>query len=266
LAAIMRYLYFLLGFALTVSLGQASEPPQKSPTTSSPAVSYEPGEQLVYEVSYLGVPAGKAVMEVLEKVELKEREVYHILSTVRSNGFVDFFYPVNDRIETFIDVEGHYSHRIRVNQRQGGKKKDKVIRFDQVRHRAIQIKNNKVKTFLIPPRVQDSLSSLYYFRAQSKMEVGKSTYIDVHESKKNWKLEIKVLGREQITTPLGTFKTIKAKAFVRYEGVFMDKGDVTLWLTDDVRHIPILIHTQIKIGHITATLSTGKSLPNPIKL
>ena len=204
-------------------------------------------------------------MEVLETTKMKGREAYHIRSTVRSNDFVDLFYPVNDRVETFIDVEEGYSHTLRVKQRQGRKKKDKVIDFDQIRHRAIQIKNNKVETFLVPPRVQDALSSLYYFRTLYPLEVGESVFIDVHASKKNWELEIKVLGREQVTTPLGTFNTVKAKAMVRYEGIFMDKGDVTLWLTDDVRHIPVLIHTDIKIGHITATLSAGDALVPPIR-
>jgi len=272
----VRCLLVLSLVFLSLFQSQASEPSAQSPEASighssiehpAKAESYETGERLVYDISYLGVPAGVAVMEVVEKVVLKkEREAYHIVSTVRSNEFIDFFYPVNDRIESFIDVQGHYSHAIRVKQRQGGRKKDKVVRFDQVLHRAIQVKNSKVRTFLVPPRVQDSLSALYYFRTQNALEVGKSTFIDVHESKKNWKLEIKVLDREQITTPLGTFKTIKVKAFVRYEGVFMDKGDVTLWLTDDARHVPILIHTEIKIGHISATLRAGKGLPKPLDL
>ncbi len=250
--------FFSFYFSSYVTLVASEAPAASEPTTFA----YGPGERLVYKLSYLGVPAGTAVMEVLKKSAVRGRSVYPVLSTVRSNKFVSVFYPVRDKIETFIDVEGGYSHRIEIKQRQGRKKRDKVIDFDQVRHRATQFKNNKIETFQIPPDVQDSLSSLYHFRSQAVFEVGKSTFIDVHESNKNWELEIKVLAKEEITTALGTFSTFKVKAYVRYEGIFMDKGDVTLWLTDDARRIPVLIKTKIKIGSITAVLESSES-PTP---
>ncbi len=222
-----------------------------------PTLAFWPGERLEYEVSYLGVPSGHAVMEVVGKTQMKGREVFHVVSTVRSNGFVDLFYRVRDRVETFIDVESQYSHAIKIKQRQGKKKRDRAIDFDQVRHRAVLFKKSKVETFLVPPNVQDALSSLYYFRSQYPLEVGNSTFIPVHASKKNWELEVQILSREEITTPLGTFKTVKAKALSRFEGVFMDKGDVTIWLTDDSRHIPIMIESEIKIGSISILLSSA---------
>lgn len=259
----IRYLFFFLVFFSLSSYSYATfVASESSAAPENTGVAYGSGERLVYKLSYLGVPAGSAVMEVLEKTYVRGRSVYPVLSTVESNKFVSVFYPVKDRIETFIDVEDGYSHGIRIDQHQGRKRRNKVIDFDQVRHRATQFKNNKVETFRIPPRVQDSLSSLYYFRNQATFEVGKSTFIDVHESNKNWELEIKVLGKEEITTPLGTFKTFRVKAYVRYEGLFMDKGDVTLWLTDDARHIPVLIKTKIKIGSITAVLESSES-PTP---
>ncbi len=256
------FLFLSVLILATQSHAKTALSSEQSPS-SPQIIAYGPGERLVYEVSYLGVPAGDAVMEVLGKTEMKGREVLHVLSTVESNKFVSAFYPVKDRIETFIDAKEGYSHSIKIKQRQGKKKRDKVINFDQRRHRATQFKNNKVETFLVPPMVQDSLSALYHFRNQASLEVGQSTFIDVHESNKNWELEIQVLEKEKITTSLGTFNTLKVKALVHYEGLFMDKGDVTLWLTDDVRHIPVLIKTKIKIGSITAVLASSESPIEP---
>ncbi len=253
------FLFVFFLFLAVQSHATSLSVPQEKISSDPSIIAYGPGERLVYEVSYFGVPAGHAVMEVLGQAERNGRKVLHVLSTVKSNKFVSTFYPVKDRIETFIDAEGGYSHGIKVKQRQGSKRREKVIDFDQRRHRAIQYKNNQVETFLVPPKVQDSLSALYHFRNQSVLKVGDSTFIDVHESDKNWELEIQILGKEEITTVLGTFNTIKAKALVHYEGLFMDKGDVTLWLTDDVRHIPVLIKTKIKIGSITAVLASSEA-------
>jgi hypothetical protein len=239
----------------TEALAPISIPSVSNP---SPSVVFAPGERLVYDVTFLGAKAGKAVMEVVEKTQMRGRDAYRIVSTVQSNDFISLFYPVDDRIESYMDVEGLYSHYITVNQRQGKKKRDKTIDFDQVRHRAIQIKQDKQEVFVIPPRVQDSLSSLYFFRTMPPVEVGHSSYIDVHDSGKNWQLEIRVLEKEEVTTPVGKFNTIKVQAMVRYEGLFMEKGDVFIWFTDDHKRIPVMMRSKIKIGTITAVLSSRR--------
>lgn len=250
----VRHFIIVLLFFFLATQSNAIGPSVVPLSPELKSFAYAPGERLVYDVSYFGIPAGRAEMSVSEMTEMDGRAVYHIVSTVESNKFVTIFYPVKDRVETYIDAERGYSHAIRIKQRQGRKKRDKIITFNQIHHRAIQVKDNQVKMFIIPPMVQDSLSSLYHFRNQKVLEVGQSTFIDVHESDKNWELEIQVLGKEIITTSLGKFNTIKAKALVRYEGLFMDKGDVTFWFTDDEKHIPVLIKTKIRIGSITASL------------
>lgn len=252
-------LLFLFGVLLVASSVRAIEPVSVPPTSHHLAnSSFGPGERLAYDITYLGAKAGIAVMEVMEKTKLKGREVYHIISTAQSNDFVSLFYPVDDRVESFVDVEGFYSHYIKVKQHQGKRKREKVISFDQIQHRAVQFKNNKEKVFEIPPQVQDSLSSLYFFRVNNAIDVGRSVFINVHESEKNWLLEIRGVARERVTTPVGTFDTIKVQAMVRYEGLFMDKGDVFIWFTEDEKRIPVMMKSKIKIGSITAVLSSRR--------
>lgn len=252
-------LILLFGVLLVASSVRAIEPISVPPASHHLAnSSFGPGERLTYDITYLGAKAGIAVMEVLEKTTLKGREVYHILSTAQSNDFVSLFYPVDDRIESFVDVEGFYSHYIKIKQHQGKRKREKVISFDQIQHRAVQFKNNKEKVFEIPPQVQDSLSSLYFFRVKNAIDVGRSVFIDVHESEKNWLLEIRGMARERVTTPVGTFDTIKVQAMVQYEGLFMDKGDVFIWFTEDEKRIPVMMKSKIKIGSITAILSSRR--------
>ncbi|WDT76107.1 MAG: DUF3108 domain-containing protein [Candidatus Manganitrophus sp.] len=266
----MKFWVTLIFFAclLFISPIEATEPISVPPSSHHLAnSSFGPGERLTYDITYFGAKAGIAVMEVMEKTKLKGREVYHIVSTAQSNDFVSLFYPVDDRVESYIDVEGFYSHFIKVKQHQGKRRREKVISFDQTQHRAVQFKNNKEKVFEVPPQVQDSLSSLYFFRVKNTIDVGRSVFIDVHESEKNWLLEIRGLARERVTTPVGTFNTIKVQAKVQYEGLFMDKGDVFIWFTEDEKRIPVMMQSKIKIGTITAVLSSrreGNRLSNAI--
>jgi len=239
---------------LTISQTQASESIPVPKLHVEAMQAYALGERLVYDVRYMGIRAGTAVLEVLDKTEMNGRDVYHVLSTVQSNDFISFFYPVDNRIESFIDTEKLYSHFIKIKQRQGKRRREKVIGFNQVHHRAVQIKNNRSTIFEIPPNVQDSLSSLYFFRTLPPVDVGTSAFIPVHESRKNWELEIQVLSKERVKTKVGVFDTIKVRAVVRYEGLLMDKGDVYIWFTDDEKRIPVKIKSKIKIGSISISL------------
>jgi hypothetical protein len=90
---------------------------------------------------------------------------------------------------------------------------------------------------------------------QEDFTIGKTHVINVHDSGKNWSVEVNTLSRERVKTPAGEFDTIKVKTFPRYEGVFMNKGEIFIWLTDDSRKIPVLMKSTIAIGSIMSTLT-----------
>lgn len=230
---------------------------QGEPLAIPPKPPFVKGERLIYDITYLGMNVGTGILEVKPKESYQNKETFRIISTARSNDLISFFFPVEDEIESWMDVDEIYSYFIRVRQRHGLRRVYKEVSFDQERHQATMTYKGKIRTYPIPPRVQDSLSSLYFFRTFRDLPVGQSVFIDVHESKKNWRLEIQILGLERITVPIGTFDTIKTKARVQYEGVLFNKGDVYLWVTHDERKIPILMQGRITIGTITATLASG---------
>jgi Protein of unknown function (DUF3108) len=228
---------------LSADMPPLSEPPFKN------------GERLVYDISWAGLTVGEGVLESEPLEALNGREMLRVRSTATSNGLLSLIFPVRDRIESDMDAQGLYPYRITLDQRHGFRRRHKVIEFDQEDHKAVLFSKGKTRRFDIPPQVQDILSSLYYFRAMEHMEDGSSVFINVHDSKKNWRLEIQILGRETLTSVLGTLPTVKAKALIRYEGVLLNKGDLTLWLTDDPRHVPVMMNGKVAIGSITAMLT-----------
>ena len=85
--------------------------------------------------------------------------------------------------------------------------------------------------------------------------------VDIYAGGKNRAVEVYVLGRERIKTPVGEFNTIKLKTYPKYEGVFMNKGEIFIWITwitDDSRRIPMLMKSTITIGSLVAMLSEMK--------
>ena len=257
-------LVFVIGICLanfSIATVSFSEEP-----TFTKEPSFLAGEELMYDISWAGLRVGRAVMSVTPGIQHDGREAVQLLSVAKSNRFISFFFPVKDRLESIIDSTLLIPYRISTNQRHGSRRRTKEVVFDQTNHIAFRTYKGKTTQYEIPPNVQDSLSSLYYLRTFSELKTGSSVFIDIHESKKNWKLELKILERKQLDTVLGKIPTIRIRAIVRFEGLLWDKGDFDFWVTEDDRHIPVKMSGKIVIGSIVATLAGVKPdqlVPNP---
>lgn len=146
----------------------------------------------------------------------------------------------------------------RLKIREGRHRKDKEVIFDLSNSKATYINHleNEKKEFDVPAFVFDPISSFYYLRTL-RLVVGESVYVTIFDSKKVWNVEVQVLRREKVTLPIGTFDTIVIKPLMKSEGIFYRKGDIYIWLTDDIKHIPVKLQTKVAVGHITATLIQG---------
>jgi hypothetical protein len=218
--------------------------------------SFAPGEKLTYSISWSNiVQAGVAVLEVREEKTPAGRPAYSLISRTHSVGLVDMAYPVNDTVVSVIDAEDLCSVAFTLRESHGKKKRVRDMLFDHEDGTVQVTINGAGRTYPVPERAQDALSSLYYLRTRRDFTAGQSILVDVHDSGKTWSVEIQALGRERITTPAGEFDTIKIKTYPRYEGVFMNKGEIYIWLTDDERRVPVQMQSIISIGSIIATLT-----------
>lgn len=217
---------------------------------------FSAGEKLTYSVSWSSViEAGIAVLEVKEGNEVDGRPTYELLSNTRSVGVVDLVYPVRDSVESVIDAQGLYSLSFRLQESHGKKTRQRTMDYDRAKGMVrVSVNNCVPDTYPVPDRIQDALSSLYYVRTRDDFVIGKEIVLDVHDGDKTYAVEVHVLGRERVKTPAGQFDTIKVKTYPKYEGVFMHKGEIYMWLTDDSRKIPVLMKSEISIGSIVATL------------
>jgi hypothetical protein len=215
---------------------------------------FKVGEKLTYALSWGIVTAGTAVLEVAERQSLSGRSVVKLVHTARSNEFVSAFYPVNNRVESLLDEEGAYPHHLLFNRREGKRKNDIEVRFDQAAHKATVTKDGNTETMEVPPDVQDTLSVIYFFRTLRPADAGSSTIIHVNHDKKNYKLELRVEGTERLKGPLGEFDTVRILAIMPFRGLFMNEGNIRIWVTNDAVRVPVLMKAKVVIGSISATL------------
>lgn len=225
---------------------------------SSNALAFTIPERLTYDLTWSGIKAGEAALEIKE-----EGDHLIIVSTAKSAKWVSVFYKVDDRVESRLKKGNHdsrigYSINYRLKLREGRHRRDKEVIFDANNSKAIYIDyiGNERKEIDIPIPVFDPLSSFYYFRGLN-LEVGKPVYVTIFDSKKVWNVEVQVLRKERIEVPAGEFDTIVIKPLMKSEGIFYRKGDIYIWLTDDEKRIPVKLQTKVKIGSINANLNGG---------
>lgn len=221
-----------------------------APAVAAPKVP----EKLVYELSWTGITVGTASQEITEDVSVRK-----IVSTARSNDWLSTFFPVEDRIESTYDrkrgpfpgLARHY----RLKTREGSRRRDREITFEQERGIARyrdNLKGNKAD-IPIPPDTIDVYGSFYYIRYQP-LAVGTSPTVNILDSKRQRRIEVRVLRKERIKTVFGEVDTIVIQPMVASEGVFEGKGTVHIWLTDDERRIPVRARSKVAVGSVTATL------------
>lgn len=213
-------------------------------------------ENFVYYVFWSGIRAGKATLDFQNTPE-----GITIKSHATSATFISLFYRVDDVAQSTLYLDGYPKNYI-LKIREGRHRRDKATYFWMKPEDGPQkvIYNNKLDNetveFYLENQVFDPLSGFYEIRKRP-LKVGRSEYIDVFDSKKLWKVEVQVLRKERVTVPAGEFDTILIKPLLQSEGIFMKKGKIHIWLTDDEKRIPVMIKSKVKIGSFKAKLVEG---------
>ncbi|VAX19778.1 hypothetical protein MNBD_NITROSPINAE02-2160 [hydrothermal vent metagenome] len=227
-----------------------------------PVLPFKPGEHLVYDISWLGIIAGEAGLHVNRQFIHKGSDVFELSITSRTTGWLRDFYAVNDRTVSLFDINNLYSHRAVIRLREGSHRKDKIIEFDQKRLTVSYKVNDKAaEEFTITPNCQDPLSALFVLRTlKGQINVGQSLSIPLFDSKKNYDLVVKVIKKERLKLPQGMVDTIMVIPKLKTDGVFLRKGSLYIWLTDDEFLTPVKIRSKIAVGSFLASLRTHRGV------
>ena len=222
---------------------------------------FQEGEDLLFQVRWGVVTGGYATLSVPSIDQIDGKSAYHILSEARSTGMVETFYKVRDKNEAWLDTATPQSLRYSKKIHEGKYSVDEVVELNQTANtfHETEIRHDKNdaredKKGVIPANVLDVLSSLYYVRSLP-LEVGKSFTVDVHSGDKTFPLLVNVKKMEKVKVKAGKFLCYRVEPVLRERGIFISKGKkLEVWLTADARHMPVLMRSEIFIGHVSAEL------------
>lgn len=221
------------------------------------------GERLVFDVNYLNITAGEAVMAIPSLDSVAGRKCYRVEFTVNSTPFFSSVYKVEDRYLTFVDVEAIAPWKFEQHIREGSYRRDFIAEFDQVRH----VAKTTGGEYEIPEYVHDIMSAFYYARIldYSNLKVGEGPTLFNFYKDKSHELKVKFLGRQELEVEAGTFNTIVVEPLVKEGGLFKSEGRIVIWLSDDERKIPVRVNTKVIIGSIDTELREYSGLVGPLK-
>jgi hypothetical protein len=237
-------------FGFGIGLGGAGE--------SLPAgVPFQPGEKMIYDLRWGIIPAGRAELEVLPFTEVNDEKVWHFMMSVRTTEFVDLFYKVRDRIESFTDLALTNSRLYKKRQREGSTDRDVVVRFDPASRTAEYSNKGEVREPIeIKGGTLDPLAALYYVRTQplaGNPEIVRS----VTDGKTLVDGVARIVKRETVEIDGRKYNTFLIEPDLKdVRGVFekSDKSKLQLWVTDDDQRLLVMMRSKVAVGSFTGTL------------
>lgn len=242
----------LLIAAVTVSFPAVSRP-----AAATEKYPFQPGEKMQFVLKYGAIPAGHATLEVHDMEAVKGKEAYHFVMTARSNSFVDIFFKVRDRIDSYADPGMNHSLYYKKDQKEGKTQRNIKVDFDWDKMQSTYVNfDTEPKVISLLPGTFDPLSVFYYSRLLDFQALGQIEH-PVTDGEKNLMGILRLLGKETISVPAGTFDTLVLEPDLQnVEGVFSKKqrAKIKLWVTNDERRLLVQMKSKAMVGSFSAEL------------
>jgi hypothetical protein len=239
------------------------------PNCSPGAISFEPGETLTYEVYYhwgfVWANAGEAVFAV-DHEKLQDKRTFHISGAGSTYKSYDWFYKVRDKFESWVDTVSLKPIRYIRNSNEGSTHvyNDNYFNFKTGKATCYKIIKGKPSkdTVKINDCTFDVMTMIYYARCidfskyKPDTKIPISLYLDgeVYD-----KLYIRYIGKEKIKTALGEYNCIKFKPLLIPGTIFSGGEEMTVWVTDDDKKVPVFIKTPIVVGEVQVKIKAIKN-------
>ena len=245
-------------------------PPAQAPPLAPPVAGYSfpQHETLTFTVDWRVFTAGRAVFQLDQAGGLM-----HVQASADTVGATNMIYQVIDRFQSSFNPLTGCSAGFSKQTQEGRRKISSDLVFtpgssapaltpDRAANLGTQalternlVKNTtKTQQGQIPACSIDSLSGIFYVGSQS-LAIGQDFKLPLADAMRTVGVTVKVETKEDVKTPAGTFSTIRVQPTAD-AGVVKNRGTITVWYTDDARHMPVQIRAKLLWGTITFHLQS----------
>lgn len=218
---------------------------------------FNPGEQSIMAVTYLGVTAGHITIQSKEVTTLNNKPAYHFYARFKSSDSYRYFYWLDDRLDSYVEKETFLPMKYSLIQREKKQNVDDLQLFDFKKavtlnwYKRVKEGSNKDEKgeTKIPLYAQDSFSALQFVRGLP-LVTGDVYELPVITRGKFWILKAEVMGEETTSVNGKDMKAIKIKAETNFPGVLKKSGDINFWYGADADRRLLKFQAKIKLGSL----------------
>lgn len=227
---------------------------------------FKAGETLEYEGKFsravlLNISVADLVFSVKNAPNNKD---FLITADAKSKGTVLklFRYSFLQNIESIIDTEKFRVVKTTKRDVQKNRIRDSIAEFDYLQKRVTYTETDPKDTNRPPRKIasgfeqntHDIISAIYQLRLLP-LSIGKTFEISVSDSGLVYQVPVKVTGRERLNSIFGKVWCFRVEPEVFGVNRFIaQKGSMTIWITDDVKRVPIRSKINAEIGKIEVKL------------
>ena len=240
-----------LATAVTTLVQQGQQP--------TPPVPYGVGERFTYDVKLGPFKAGRGSMEVTGLDTLRGRTVWRTVFRVKG-GILG--YKADNTMESWIDTATKFSLRFTQDFEPTGKDRKKV--YEIFPERSVYQEPDKPEQPSVPDPLDDA--SFIYFIRTVPLEIGRTYSFERYFRPNKNPVRIKVLRRETVKVPAGTYQTIVVQPIIKSQGIFSENSKAEIWFSEDANRIMVQLKADLPVGslnlYLTSATPPAVSLPN----
>jgi Protein of unknown function (DUF3108) len=228
---------------------------------------FQGGEEIVYKVYYnwgiFWTTAGLVHFMVTET-----EDQYQVSVIGSTAGFYDNFYKVRDTFKTFLDKETLLPTKFIRVLKEGKYRRYNRFDFDQNQKMVTSQKGKDQASIETSQEaftgcMHDIISILYHVRNMNfdTLMAGDTFPVEIYLEQK-YPLEVKIIEKDVIQRVKGSgkFRTHVFQPQLIAGEVFKEKDQMSIYITADSNHVPVLIESPLSVGKMKAVLIDYKGL------
>lgn len=239
-------------WALLLALVQASGPSVQS-TSIAPRSSYPfgVGEMFEYSAKSGFITLGTASMRVAKVDTIRGIPAFHFRYHIEGGNRL---FRLNDVNESWTSVDRLVS--LRFHQEMNQNNRHRVRRFEIFPDSGFYRQEGVAATQRTPAHPVDDAAIVYFLRAYPQpLEEGKAYRFDNYFKAAKNPLIVRVHKRETMELPDGSkVPCLVLQPMIGDDGLFSNRSDARIWITDDARRIPVQIRSRLPWLTITLRL------------
>jgi hypothetical protein len=229
------------------------------------------GETLTYEGKISKIIRGIAVADLTISIQkAPDGEDYLIKGEAKSKGTLLklFRFSFLQEVESSVDSDGFRATRTVKHDVQKERVRNSEAVFDYAVRRVTYVETDPNEPMRPPRRIaseiddvnHDLISGLYSLRLMP-LAVGKTFRMSISDSGLVYDIPVRIAAREQQKTIFGRKWCFRIEPQIFGPNRLIEReGDMTIWVTDDARRLPVRSVVNSPYGKIDIRLKTAKNL------